>query len=136
MVSVIGLGLTKASVLFFYMKIFTTRSFRLAGRIMVGVVAAWTIAFFFANLFTCVPVTALVEQFYGNKCINTLPMWYTESASDILLDLIILSMPIRPVMNLQLPTSQKVAVMGIFLLGATYVLSFTKFLLNIPVQSC
>jgi hypothetical protein len=63
-------------------------------------------------------------------------MWYTESASDILLDLIILSMPIRPVMKLQLPTSQKVAVMGIFLLGATYVLSFTKFLFTLPVGSC
>lgn len=92
---------------------------------MVGVVAAWTVAFFFTNLFTCVPVTALVEQFYGNKCIDTLPMWYTESASDILLDIIILSMPVRPVMNLHLPTGQKVAVMGIFLLGATYAILIT-----------
>jgi hypothetical protein len=136
MISVVGLGLTKASVLYFYMRIFATQSFRLAGRIMVSVVVAWTIAFFFANLFTCVPVTALVEQFYGNKCINTLPMWYTESASDILLDLIILSMPIRPVIKLQLPTSQKVAVMGIFLLGATYVLSFIQSLFNFLVGSC
>lgn len=125
MISVTGLGLTKASVLFFYIRIFSTQSFRLVGRIMVGVVAAWTVAFFFTNLFTCVPVTALVEQFYGNKCIDTLPMWYTESASDILLDIIILSMPVRPVMNLHLPTGQKVAVMGIFLLGATYAILIT-----------
>jgi len=119
MLSVIGLGLTKSSILFFYMRIFATSSFRLAGRILVGIVIAWTIAFFFTNLFTCVPVTALVEQFYGNKCINTIPMWYSESATDIALDLTILSMPIQPVMNLHLPLNQKIAVMGIFLLGAT-----------------
>ncbi len=84
---------------------------------MLAIVTGWTIAFFFSNLFTCYPITPLVEAFYGNKCIDGVAMWYASCVSDFSIDLIILTMPIPMVLRLQLPLQQRFAVMGMFLLG-------------------
>lgn len=80
---------------------------------------AWTVSYFFANLFTCYPVTALVEAFYGNKCIDSVPMWLSVVMSDLIVDVIILLMPIPMVLRLHLPMRQRLAVLGMFMLGAT-----------------
>lgn len=122
--SVVGLGLVKASILVFYMNIFTVRPFRIAVYVMLGIVISWTIAYFFANLFTCVPVTSLIEPFYddffpGRKCINAVPMWLSVVGSDLVVDVGILIMPIPMVIKLQLPWKARLGVLGMFLLGAS-----------------
>ena len=86
---------------------------------MLALVIAWTISFFFASLLQCFPITALVEAFYGNKCVDTIPLWYTGSITDIIIDFMILAMPIPMVWNLHLPTKQRIGVLAMFLLGAT-----------------
>ncbi|RYC59722.1 hypothetical protein CHU98_g6475 [Xylaria longipes] len=118
--SVVGFGLVKSSILLFYRSIFNTvRSFRWAVNAMLGVVAAWTIAYFFSNLFTCYPITALIESFYGNKCINAVPMWLSVVATDLIVDVAILIMPIPMVLRLQLPLKERLGVLGMLLLGAS-----------------
>jgi hypothetical protein len=86
---------------------------------MLGLVIAWTLSYFFANLFTCVPVTSLIEPFYGNDCINAVPMWLSVVGSDLAVDVLILIMPIGPVLKLKLPLRDRLAVLGMFGLGAT-----------------
>lgn len=114
-----GFGLVKSSILLFYKSIFSTvRSFRLAVNVMLGVVTAWTISYFFSNLFTCYPVTALIESFYGNKCIDAVPMWLSVVATDLIVDVAILIMPIPMVLRLQLPLKDRLGVLGMLLLGA------------------
>ncbi|KAK0621570.1 hypothetical protein B0T17DRAFT_559813 [Bombardia bombarda] len=117
--SVVGLGMVKASILLFYKSIFTVRPFRIAVWIMMGIVVAWTITYFFANLFTCFPITSLIEQFYGNTCINAVPMWLSVVGSDLVVDVGILLMPVPMVLRLQLPWKDRLAVLGMFMLGAT-----------------
>ena len=85
---------------------------------MLSIVVAWTVSFFFSNLFTCHPVTPLVEAFYHNKCVDGVKMWYSSCYTDIFVDFMILTMPIPMVLRLQLPPKQKAAVLGMFLLGA------------------
>lgn len=113
--------MVKASILFFYLSIFETRSFKLCAFTMLSLVAAWTLAFFFSNLFTCYPVTPFVEAFYGHICLNAVPMWYASCVSDFVLDISILSMPIPMVLRLKLPLQQRLMVMGMFMLGAVWV---------------
>lgn len=120
MISTIGLGFTKASILVFYMNIFKRTVFRLGAQIMMGIVIGWTVSFFFANLFTCYPITPFVEPFYNHKCIQALSMWYAMSVSDIIVDIMILALPIPMVLQLQLRPKQKVGVLMMFLLGATW----------------
>ena len=115
-----GLGLTKASILVFYRNIFTVHRFRLVANVMLAIVFAWTVSIFFANLFLCYPVTALIEAFYGNKCVNGVAVWFASTISDVIIDIVILAMPIPMVLRLQLPLKQRLGVLVTFLLGATY----------------
>ncbi len=118
MLTYAGYGLAKASILVLYMRIFDVRAFRIRAKILLAIVIAWTISFFFASLFQCYPITPLVEQFYGRKCVNTIPLWYTGSSTDIFLDCLILAMPIPMVIKLQLPWKQRLGVLCMLLLGA------------------
>lgn len=113
-----GYGLAKASILVLYMRIFDVRAFRIRAKILLVVVTAWTISFFFASLFQCYPITPLIEPFYGKKCVNAIPLWYVGSSTDILLDCLILALPIPMVLKLQLPQKQKIGVICMLLLGA------------------
>ena len=119
MLATIGLGLSKASILVFFRNIFSIRRFKIWADIMLVLVAAWTISFFFSNLFTCYPITPLVEPFYGNKCLDTLPMWNASCITDFIVDFIILAMPIPMVLKLQVHLHQKLAILFIFLLGTS-----------------
>lgn len=120
MMAVIGLGFTKLSLLVFFRSIFTVnRSFKILSWVMMAIVTAWMISFFFANLFTCYPITPFVEPFYMNDCLDTLPMWYSGCAFNALIDVIILIMPMPLVYKLQMPWRQRLAVGGIFFLGTT-----------------
>lgn len=84
-------------------------------------VVAWTLAFFFANLFECVPISVNWTGTGGAPppiCINETPMYYAEAYSDVATDLLILITPIPMIWTLQMATARKVAVSGVFLLGA------------------
>ncbi|KAI1409256.1 hypothetical protein F5Y13DRAFT_182153 [Hypoxylon sp. FL1857] len=117
--SVVGFGLVKSSILIFYKSIFNTvRAFRWAVYGMLAIVTTWTISYFFANLFTCYPITALVEPFYGNKCINSIPMWLSVVITDVIVDVGILLMPVPMVLRLHLPWKERMGVLGMFMLGA------------------
>ncbi|KAL4994485.1 hypothetical protein BDV10DRAFT_151106 [Aspergillus recurvatus] len=128
MLAVIGLGLTKASILILLRGIFSvSRPFRHFCNALLFIVAGWTIAFFFSNLFTCFPITPLVEPFYGNKCINGLAMWYAGCISDVVIDLVIFVIPLPMISQLKLPRKRKVGIGAIFVLGTTVVvISITR----------
>ncbi|KAF2247331.1 hypothetical protein BU26DRAFT_566316 [Trematosphaeria pertusa] len=115
----IGLGFIKASILVFYKSIFHVKSFRWAVYIILCIVIWWTTSYAFASLFTYWPATALIEPFYGNKCISAVPMWLSVVYRDILVDVGILIMRIPMVLKLQLPWPQKLGVLGMLLLGAS-----------------
>ena len=117
LLSFAGYGLTKASILALFIRIFDVKRFRIWPKLMLGVVAGWTISFFFASLFQCYPITALIEPFYGNKCVDSIALWYAGGISDIILDAIILVMPVPMVLRLKLPTKQKIGVIAMFLTG-------------------
>ncbi|KAG8531258.1 uncharacterized protein KY384_004616 [Bacidia gigantensis] len=106
MLTYVGYGFSKASILILYLRIFDVKAFRIWPQILLGVVGAWTVAFFLASLFQCYPISALIEPFYHRKCINGLPLWYTGGVTDIVIDFGILAMPVPMVLRLKLPGSR------------------------------
>ncbi|CAI6312475.1 unnamed protein product [Periconia digitata] len=134
--SVVSLGLIKASILLFYKNIFSTRAFKWAVWVMMFLVVGWTVAYSFANLFTCYPVTPLIEPFYGNKCISgVIDMWLSVVYTDLIIDVGILIMPIPMVVRLQLPWQQKLGIMGMFLLGSSVIaISATRLVVLIKIS--
>ncbi|KAL8872689.1 MAG: hypothetical protein Q9174_001723 [Haloplaca sp. 1 TL-2023] len=116
--STVGLGFTKSSFLLFYMSIFTTKRFRICAQIVLAITVAWTISYFFSNLFTCNPISPYIEPFYHNNCVDGLALWYSMAISDIIVDFFIILLPIPVTLKLQLPLHQRIGVLAMFMLGA------------------
>ena len=91
------LGSIKLSVICFYRRIFRGNTFELYSKCMIGVVAAWITAFFFAYFFECGTHfqylwSTLIDLI--THCANE-PMFFKGFAiSDVILDGLILIMPI------------------------------------------
>lgn len=118
-------GLTKLSVLLFYKRVFRGDTFNAAVWTMISIVGLWTTAFFFANLLQCYPISLnwVDSGAQVDSCINTNRMYLAQAWTDVLTDLMILSLPIPCIWALQMPAKHKVGVTAIFLLGLLTVLS-------------
>ena len=55
---------------------------------MIGLMIGWTIAFFFANLFQCMPISENWTGYGGTveTCINTVDMYLGQAYSDVISD--------------------------------------------------
>lgn len=123
--STLTFGLTKLSVLLFYKRVFRGDTFNAAVWTMMGIVGVWFVAFFFANLLQCYPISVnwVDSGAQNTSCINTNMMYIAQAWTDMLTDVMILSLPIPCIWALQMPARHKVGVTAIFLLGLLTVLS-------------
>ncbi|KAI0118666.1 hypothetical protein GGR51DRAFT_497223 [Nemania sp. FL0031] len=116
----IAFGLAKLSVLSLYRRIFSTPTFRALSMALMVIVVAWSVSFFFAYLFRCgthfwalwAPLMYLLEY-----CYNSAPMFQALGISDVLTDVLILSLPLFWIWKLKMSTAKRWAVSGVFLLG-------------------
>ncbi|KAJ5595161.1 uncharacterized protein N7459_001369 [Penicillium hispanicum] len=108
---------TKLSILLQYRRVFSTRPMQLACTLLISVLTVygtWTIVSAWAN---CVPLAKFYEPSVPGFCFNKKALWFSNSAIHITTDLIILLYPMPVLKSLQLPTRQKVALMGVFAIG-------------------
>lgn len=117
----ITFGLIKLSILLLWKRLFgRIRSFARFCSIMIWVITAWSIAFFFATLFQCgtrwtwnwAPIFIFLTQ-----CSDTLNMLTVFTATDVLTDFIIMFMPVPIIWKLQMPLRKKLGVTSIFMVG-------------------
>ncbi|KAJ4291959.1 hypothetical protein N0V90_009857 [Kalmusia sp. IMI 367209] len=119
-----SLFFVKASILALYHRIFTHTKFRYAVYVVTAFVTMYTIVVFFVNTFECPenPSNAWSPTF-PQGC-NNLPATYFSTASiNILTDVVILIMPIRAFLQLQLHPKKRWALMGVFLIGGIAVVA-------------
>ena len=99
---VLALGSVKLSFMFFYRRIFRPSDGKHFDRIMFSVVAivvAWTISFFFAQMFACgihfdYLWTTLPDRLDHGKCVKTLILQNAFAISDFITDFIVLVFPL------------------------------------------
>ncbi|KAI0380168.1 hypothetical protein F5Y04DRAFT_289700 [Hypomontagnella monticulosa] len=116
-----ALGMTKISVLLMYKRIFATPRFGIIAWILVGVIAAWAIAFTFAMALSCTPIES--QWFFDlphspSTCVNVVALFITALATDVATDSLVLLLPIYKIRKLQMPFARKVMIACIFLLGS------------------
>jgi hypothetical protein len=75
MISIVGLGLVKSSILVMYKNIFAVRKFQIVVYAVLAFVVGWTVSFTISHLFTCYPITVFIEPYYNNNCVQTVPMF-------------------------------------------------------------
>ena len=113
--------MVKISVLCFYRRIFNVRYFRIINNIAITIVVSWGIAFTLVTMFQCTPVSTIWTQFetdYTPYCINQVQFYLAGAVSDLILDVFMFIQPIPMIARLHMPRRQKVAISGVFLLGA------------------
>ncbi|KAF2705433.1 hypothetical protein K504DRAFT_460186 [Pleomassaria siparia CBS 279.74] len=109
-------GFVKLSVLQFYKRIFTTLAFRLWANAMFAFVCLFMLSATITQIFSAWPISNW-WTLGKNYTINYGAFITSFAAIDLLLDVIILSMPLPVIRNLHVTTRKKILIMGIFWMG-------------------
>nr|A0A348HAY3.1 RecName: Full=Phomoidride biosynthesis cluster protein H [fungal sp. ATCC 74256]BBG28505.1 putative hypothetical protein [fungal sp. ATCC 74256] len=94
---VLAIGPTKMSVLFFYRRIFGNSGrtiFDNASMVLMIICAAWTVAYFFGNLFHYMPIKMLWTVTADKLPAPNKQLYLTQCYIDIATDALIISLPI------------------------------------------
>ncbi|MCJ1312447.1 hypothetical protein MMC25_006121 [Agyrium rufum] len=119
-------GSTKLGILVMYKRIFNTdATFRYQLALASFLVIAWWVGCTVATLTNCIPLNwtwlnALDDPRY---CFNFNVFWLVSGVCEVLIDFIVLALPARVVLSLQLSTQKKAAVVCIFLLGGFVIIT-------------
>ncbi|KAJ1325334.1 hypothetical protein MN608_10046 [Microdochium nivale] len=111
------LALSKASMLFFYRRVFSTTSMHRVIDISLVVVFCWAIAFECACIFICKPINFFWLRQGEGSCGEYVPMIQSLIATNAFGDLIIMALPIPVVWSLQMRRNEKVGVLSSFALA-------------------
>ena len=114
----IGIGLTKVSILAFYLRVFgVIRWFQISCFVVGGIVVAFSISSVMTSIFQCSPVKYAFDKSGTGTCINLGKFWFANAGYNIGTDILIILLPILVIRTLQLPTRTKVALCAVFALG-------------------
>jgi hypothetical protein len=113
-------GATKLGILLMYHRIFNiSRSFRYQLFVASGMVIGWWIGCTVSTLTNCIPLEwSWINSFADPRyCFNYNIFWMASGACEIILDVLILTLPVSVVVRMRFSTKRKLTVLGIFLLG-------------------
>lgn len=112
--------MVKISILLLYRRLFDTFNFGRATVIVGMACVAWLLAALLCLAFQCRTEAERynADSLFSDQCIDVKAYWIAITSTNMAFDLIILCMPLYMVWNLRLATRQKLALSGIFALGA------------------
>lgn len=114
-----SVALSKASLLFFYSRIFSVdKTLLLIFRIVGFIVFGYCMAADFGLIFAKHPVEAQWNVTQPHTSINDMAFWISMAVINICLDITILAIPQIKVRKLHMSRRRRMAVQGVFLLGA------------------
>jgi len=109
----------KLSILASYLRIFTTRPYRIITYTVAGIVMATAIAGIITSLASCHPFSSRWDlKLFISNCIDAVRYWKGMSVPNIATDVVMLILPMPVVWRLQVSKNQKLALSGIFLMGS------------------
>jgi hypothetical protein len=113
-----AIALIKFSILIFYRRLFPGRGFLIALLSVGGFVLAWWITNVTITFLQCRPFAYHWDKTIPEgKCLNTFATLVSLAILNMITDVAILSLPVTRVWKLQMPIHQRLAVIGIFMLG-------------------
>ncbi|KAL6703682.1 hypothetical protein ACN47E_009456 [Coniothyrium glycines] len=112
-----ALSLTKTSILLQYLRVFTTKWFKITCWSVMGFVVGFTFWTVLGSVFFCIPVRAFWTKEPGAKCISQFASFFTNAGVNILQDILIIALPMPVIRGLNLSRRQRGALIGIFAVG-------------------
>jgi hypothetical protein len=115
-----SIGITKISVLLFYLRIFPQQSLRRAIYVTIVLCVLYIVTFVLATALQCIPIRIAWEHWDGEhhgQCIDLNADAWASAAVNIVLDLIVIALPMKQLKNLSMSPRRKIGVMLMFLGG-------------------
>jgi hypothetical protein len=114
--------LAKLSYLFFYLRIFVTKGFRIAAWVCMGCACAYWAGSMLQIFFICQPFQKNWNPTLPGHCASQNVAFSTIGAFNLITDVMIMVLPLHFIWKLQMSTATKLALYGIFGMGVLYVL--------------
>jgi hypothetical protein len=114
------LPLTKISILFFYLRAFSNKTFRMLVYIVIALNVGYWITFILISVFQCSPIEGAWTRWDGTfkgKCQNINLQGWMSAAITIFLDLATLILPLPLLAKLALSRRKKVQLFLMFSVG-------------------
>ncbi|KAI1482837.1 hypothetical protein F4774DRAFT_428242 [Daldinia eschscholtzii] len=118
-------GATKLGILLMYYRIFSvSTAFRYRLFLSIASVIGWWVGCTVAALMNCIPFNwDWNDPDQRRHCFNYNIFWMASGACEILLDLLILTLPVGVIMRMRLSTQRKISISMIFLLGGFVIIT-------------
>jgi len=113
----VATGLTKVSIVFFYLRIFPDRLSRNLNYATMLVVFLETIAVVLATILQCSPVQGFWDKNIPSKCIDSAPIFQFAAAFNIFSDAWLIALCAPKVLRLNTQLPQKIAVTSVLSMG-------------------
>ncbi|SMR44732.1 unnamed protein product [Zymoseptoria tritici ST99CH_3D1] len=112
-----SLLMSKLSILLQYLRIFPQKGFRVVCYVVLGIVAAYATFAILTAIFACNPIRSFWDQSVQGTCLPRFPIWFANSAFNIISDIAIALIPMPLLDKLGMPKNTKRALQLVFLLG-------------------
>ncbi|KAL4916728.1 hypothetical protein BDW62DRAFT_218554 [Aspergillus aurantiobrunneus] len=117
---VICISLIKCSMLFLYLRLFPNKPLRLAIHVAIGITAAWAVGSFFAQVFSCSPISFYWNQWDGEhsgRCSSHNDLLLAHAIINIVLDVVVIALPMPILFKLQMSLEKRIGMCLMFAVG-------------------
>ncbi|KAG9252520.1 uncharacterized protein F5Z01DRAFT_682666 [Emericellopsis atlantica] len=128
-------GLSKASLLMFYLQISPQKYFRIAIWVAIGMVATYTIVIAGLLLFACRPIRAAWDPYLmadGDR-LDTAALYIAIAIANIVSDVVLFIIPIPTLWGLKMPVAQKIGAAAMFGIGSITVATSIVRMVYLPL---
>ncbi|GLA40570.1 hypothetical protein AnigIFM63309_008404 [Aspergillus niger] len=109
--------LIKVSIVCFYRRIFTTRTFQWTSFSINTLIILWGLGVFLACALQCRPLRAYWDQSVDGQCIDGYSLIVVNQIFNVVMDFVLLALPIPLIWGLHRAWQDKLAINGVFALG-------------------
>lgn len=113
---------TKLSLLTFYTRLSSEKSFLVLVYIGIFIVTGFGIGSITAVLLQCIPLSMIWDPNQPGSCFRVIHFYYANAALNITTDVAILILPMKILWGLHMPVRQRISLCGLFSLGSLYVI--------------
>ncbi|KAI0388082.1 hypothetical protein F5Y04DRAFT_286980 [Hypomontagnella monticulosa] len=120
LIYITSLALTKVSILFFYLKVFPKRSFRLCCYALIIMNLVYAATYDFLLIFQCDPIPGAWKFWDGEfeaKCISINVLAWSAAAINIALDVAVIVLPLPELFKLSLSLRKRLQIIAMFAVG-------------------
>lgn len=106
--------MVKLSITWNMKRIFSIRSFRFAAYFVMATSVAWMLQTMLVPIFLCTPISFNWDPTVTGSCGNSQIAYTSVSILDIVTDLLVLILPLKPLAKLHIQRPYKLALLAVF----------------------